>query len=720
MSRSFTLVMGLLFLTNPLIAGPLGEVEFLDRPVEEILLVLSAGLDTPVMPDETVTGRGSFYYPGGTSEEALELFLQRHLLYLVNTPGGHRVSRIRIETTGNGGLTIDGQDVSLGSLVSRLSQSLGITILHDELPVNSQTVHLAAGSPQEALEILFSPFPRYQVSTMKAGPGGVIRIDGGGSASAPGGGFYFSGRMELLEGLYRIRVERGSFRQVMERFLALSGGEAVFLGHMNPLIENLTLKDRDYEECLNLLMALGSSSFREIDEILHIYDVDRDKVLGRYVARETVPFFYRQAGDVLPLIPPDLLPSGGITADVDRNSLLLWGFDEEVSRLKELLLVLDAPREDLEYREYLLRFRRWEEIKPLLPETLVSADVISLARGTGVLAGLSRKQQEDFREFIDTVDRPDPVHPVNLRFIKAEDLLNSPPPGFSSSDLEGSGDSSLVYFSGSRERYLLLLEALEGWDKPQPQIRYDLLVIEYAREKQTSWDFSISNSVLQAGDQPSYLGALGNLLALNFDIPSAFGYAFSLKLNADINHARARVLVDTSLCALSGQEVRFQNSNTYRYRDTVKDLETGSQEATGVSREITSGLFINIEGWVSGAEMITMDVSTTVSKRGDISSEATGILPPTSEKVIKTHIRTAAGQPVVIGGLVQREAGVVEGKNPLLGWVPLLGDLFQRRQGTEKNTEMVVYIIPHLEFYQDGGGNDNLERLYEKYGYLFP
>jgi type II secretory pathway component GspD/PulD (secretin) len=506
----------------------------------------------------------------------------------------------------------------------------------------------------------------------------------------------------------------------MSRFLTLSGREAVFFGKMNPVIENLTLKDRGFEGCLNLLMDLGSSSYKEIDQVLHIFDVDPDHILDRYGAREEVTFLHRRVGEVLSVIPPDLTPSGGITTDETRNSLLLWGFDEEVERIKDLLLMLDSPREDLVYREYVLRFRLWDELQPLLPENLILSDVIPLPQGTGVLAGLTRDQQEKFRIFLESVDRPEPVHPVKLNFIKAEDVLKSLPPGFTSSDLEVSGNPSLLYFTGSQERYQLLLESLREWDKPVPQIRYDLLVIEYTREKQTTWDFSISNSVLEAGDQPSYLGALGNLLALNFDIPSAFGYAFSLKLNADINNSRAKVLVDTSLCALSGQEVRFQNSNTYRYRDTVKDLETGSEEATGVSREITSGLFINIEGWVSGAEMITMNVSTTVSKRGDTSAEATGILPPTSEKVIKTHIRTAAGKPVIIGGLVQREAGVVEGKTPILGSIPLAGVLFQRRFGADKNTEMVIYIVPHLESPQGTEEMTNLERLYDKYGYLFP
>ena len=390
-----------------------------------------------------------------------------------------------------------------------------------------------------------------------------------------------------------------------------------------------------------------------------------------------------------------------------------------MQRLKDLFLMLDTPRNDLVYREYPLHYRPWEDLRPLLPESLSHAEVIPLPQGTGLWAGMTPELQGQFNLFLEKADRPVPVHPVNLKFIKAEELLNSLPPGHTPADLEVSGDPSLLYFTGSSERYALLMEALKGWDRPKPQIRYDLLVIEYAREKQTTWDFSLSNSVLQAGDQPSYLGALGSLLALNFDVPSAFGYAFSLKLNADINNSRAKVLVDTTLCALSGQEVRFQNSNTYRYRDTVKDLETGSQEATGVSREITSGLFINIAGWVSGADMVTMDVSTTVSKRGDVSSEATGILPPTSEKVINTHIRTAAGRPVVIGGLVQQETGEVEGKNPLLGWLPGVGDLLARRQGTEKDTEMVIYIVPHLESRGEGGEKENLERLYEKYGYLF-
>lgn len=179
-------------------------------------------------------------------------------------------------------------------------------------------------------------------------------------------------------------------------------------------------------------------------------------------------------------------------------------------------------------------------------------------------------------------------------------------------------DSSLVYFTGSKERLASLLDALDKIDRPIPQIRYDLLVIQYTDERQFNWDFSTANSVLGAGDQRSYLGDIGRALSLNFDITSVFGYAFALKLNTDIDHSRARVMADTTLNGLSGETVSFRNTDTYRYRDTVKDLESGSEEVTGISREITSGLFLEIAGWVSGDGMITMQVSTKVSKRGKL------------------------------------------------------------------------------------------------------
>jgi general secretion pathway protein D len=149
------------------------------------------------------------------------------------------------------------------------------------------------------------------------------------------------------------------------------------------------------------------------------------------------------------------------------------------------------------------------------------------------------------------------------------------------------------------------------------------------------------------------------------------------------------VMADTALTGISGQEVKFQNTNTYRYREPEVD-EDGDITYTGVSREITAGLIFSVQGWVSGEGMITMDVGATISKRGTDTTGTAGILPPTSENVVTTRVRTHSGEPVVIGGLIRQETTKTTSKVPVLGDIPLLGFLFRSMKDSVENTELVI------------------------------
>jgi type II secretory pathway component GspD/PulD (secretin) len=212
------------------------------------------------------------------------------------------------------------------------------------------------------------------------------------------------------------------------------------------------------------------------------------------------------------------------------------------------------------------------------------------------------------------------------------------------------------------------------------------------------------------------MGTIGSLLSLSFDIVSTFGYQFGVQLSLDLSTNKARVLADTTLIGVSDQEISFQNTETYRYREIEID-EDGNTKYTGVTREITSGLIFNIKGWVSGDGMITMDVKATVSKRGtDVSTES-GSIPPTSENVVNTKIRTLSGKPLVIGGLIRQERNIHVAKVPILGSIPLLGYLFQSRKESVENSELVIYIVPHLDYskLEETEIGLRLEKLYNKF-----
>ena len=184
------------------------------------------------------------------------------------------------------------------------------------------------------------------------------------------------------------------------------------------------------------------------------------------------------------------------------------------------------------------------------------------------------------------------------------------------------------------------------------------------------------------------------------------------------------MLADTTLNGISGEDVNFSNTNTYRYRDIIVDSKGDIYSST--TREIASGLTLTVNGWASGDNMITVKIAATVSKQGSTSGSSSGSKntmdtsspPSTSEKRVSTNVRTKSGESVIIGGLFQMEEDVNEKKVPLVGDVPVLGNLFKSKNKTKADTEFVIYLIPFLQVDESQvlSEEENYLRIKKKYG----
>lgn len=108
--------------------------------------------------------------------------------------------------------------------------------------------------------------------------------------------------------------------------------------------------------------------------------------------------------------------------------------------------------------------------------------------------------------------------------------------------------------------------------------------------------------------------------------------------------------------------------------------------------------------------MITMDVSASVSKQGVDTNSINP--PPTTEKVVSTQVRARSGEAVVLSGLSQRNEDESEQGVPLLSRIPLLGNLFKAGERTESHTEMIIYLVPHLE---EGGNGTTPQEIMEAF-----
>ena len=369
---------------------------------------------------------------------------------------------------------------------------------------------------------------------------------------------------------------------------------------------------------------------------------------------------------------------------------------------------------DIKSEKYELKYIEVKKFIDALPEELKKNKINVLADINGFIIRCTQEEQKIVEEYIKILDIEKEERAILLKYISSEELLKHLPPAVNKESIVVTGNPNLIFFRGSNIKREKFLKEMELIDKPKAQIRYQLLVVQYEKSENINWAKSLEVKKTKGKPMSEFSGIMSNIFNINFDIVSKFGYQFIAKLNFELAENKARVLADTTLNGITGEEVKFQNTNTFRYID--KTLDSNGKPLYGSMREITSGLLLNIKGNVSGDGMITMEVNAQVSKQGS-GGVTSGVLPPTSEKIVRTKVRTPSGKPIIIGGLLQVEQNSSEKKIPGLGDIPIAGLAFKDINGSETVTEMVIYIVPyiHREKEKRTGKKERLLRLYKKY-----
>lgn len=340
-------------------------------------------------------------------------------------------------------------------------------------------------------------------------------------------------------------------------------------------------------------------------------------------------------------------------------------------------------------------------LSPSKASSLISArfqdiEVIPIEQAHSLIIKTDTNRHVEIQNFIELIDKGSKTETIFLKYLSSSELIKVLPPSLDKTLISETGTGNSIFFSGTEEQKNTFLKELKEIDLPKERIRYDMLIIQYEKSKSSTWASQSEIRANQVGDMTSISGNFSSLLNLNFDVLSLFGYHFSSKLDAAIKENNAKIFTDTSLNAVSGEPVKFKNTSTYRYRDTAIDPDTGKPVYTGVTREIISGITLDILGRISGDGLVTMNILATVSKRGaDVASQA-GNPPTTSEKSIETKISTQNGEPVILSGLTQNNEHQSEGRIPIISRLPLVGWLFKNKDTQKENSEMIIYVVPHI------------------------
>lgn len=109
---------------------------------------------------------------------------------------------------------------------------------------------------------------------------------------------------------------------------------------------------------------------------------------------------------------------------------------------------------------------------------------------------------------------------------------------------------------------------------------------------------------------------------------------------------------------------------------------------------IDAGIILDITPSISESREIRVKIDQAevshVEARGALG------LPILSKRTVSTTVRVRDGETIVIGGLLQRKRGYIEKKIPFLSDLPFLGRIFRSASHEDEETEVLIFITPHI------------------------
>lgn len=172
-----------------------------------------------------------------------------------------------------------------------------------------------------------------------------------------------------------------------------------------------------------------------------------------------------------------------------------------------------------------------------------------------------------------------------------------------------------------------------------------------------------------------YLGALANFLQ---------------------NSGDANVLSTPNLMTLDNEEAKIVIGNnvpfvTGSYANTGGNSGAVNPFQTVERKDV--GLMLRVRPQINENGTVKMAIYQEVSKIDEATAKNTNG-PTTSKRSIESNVLVEDGSIIVLGGLLEDSYAQAEDKVPLLGDVPVVGNLFRSENRARKKTNLMVFLRP--------------------------
>ena len=462
------------------------------------------------------------------------------------------------------------------------------------------------------------------------------------------------------------------------------------------------------------------------------------------------------AAQLVPVLRPLIPQYGHLAAPPGTNLLIISDRAANVERMVQIIRRIDQSSDDDIEVVRLQHASSAEVVRVLtsLAQTAqatgmpVTTSLVADARTNSILIGGDRSERLRLRALIAHLDTPleggGDTQVRYLRYADAEELSTKlqqhvstqvrppqgAPPGEGGAPPGANGDVAIwsdaqtnaLVINAPPEVMRSLMSIVDKLDIRRDQVLVEAIIVEVTADRTSelgvTWAIDGSNDnnavgvtnfpdggpgVVQLGSAALGDGAvnpanlIGDGITLGVGRISDSGTSFAAIVRALQGDANTNIISTPSIVTTDneeasinvGQEVPFITGSFTQAgtgNGATNPFQTIQREQVGVKLTLTPQ--------ISEGNSLILKISQEISS---ISQAATGAVDlVTNERTIETTVIVEDGEILVLGGLLEDTLRESDQRVPVLGSIPLVGNLFRSRSTSKVKTNLMVFIRPRI------------------------
>ncbi len=405
-----------------------------------------------------------------------------------------------------------------------------------------------------------------------------------------------------------------------------------------------------------------------------------------------------------------------LVADERTNSILISGDRAARVRTRGLIAHLDTPIESGgNTRVVYLKYANAEDMVSILQgvsqgQAKVGATTDSSSTNVPAAPVVQAAPQQNAPQNPNVAATQAAIQAQN-NAIRARSAVDS---GTSNVDIQADSNTNSLIITAPADEMQNILAVIRQLDIRRAQVLVEAVIAEITEDNTREFginflidgsekDVPVGYSNLGGGTE----GALGIAGALaNDTAPSSLGAGISLALGrfgsgeidfgflvrAIASDADNNILSTPSLMTLDNEEAEIVVGSNVPFV-TGQQLSSNNNNPFQTIERRDIGLTLKVKPQINEGNTIKMVLEQEVSNVNTTAvTGASDIV--TSKRSIKTTVLVEDGQTLVLGGLIDDQIADVEEKVPLLGDIPLIGNLFRYRNTRKTKQNLLIFLHP--------------------------